>query len=127
MTKTELNAFRRILENSQTELGNDNRNREALVIETSPDDLDRIQHASERDYAMSNLERNSGRLREVEAALGRMEAGTFGICVGCDEHINLKRLTAVPWTSFCIVCQEAADRAEKMPSGEVDTAQLIAA
>jgi hypothetical protein len=65
MTKTELNAFRRALENRQTELGNGNRNREALAIETSPDELDRIQCASDREWAMHNLDRHSNWLREV--------------------------------------------------------------
>jgi DnaK suppressor protein len=127
MTKIELNAFRRTLEKSQAELGNENRNREALAIETSPDDLDRIQHASERDYAMGNLERNSSRLREVRSALRRIHAGTFGICAGCEEPINLKRLTAVPWTSFCIACQEVADREQKTPRDEMDTPLGLAA
>jgi DnaK suppressor protein len=127
MTKNELNAFRKNLENSRKELGNDNRNREALAIETSPDDLDRIQHASERDYAMGNLERNSSRLREVQGALGRMDAGTFGICVSCEENINLKRLAAVPWTSFCIACQEVADRGQSESQSEMDTPLVLAA
>jgi DnaK suppressor protein len=126
MTKIELNTFRKTLENSQKELGNGNRNREALAIESSPDDLDQIQHASERDYAMGNLERDSNRLREVRAALGRMDAGTFGICVGCEETINLKRLAAVPWAAFCIACQELEDRAQKTP-GEMDTPLVMAA
>ena len=63
MTKTELNAFRRALENRQTELESGSTNREALAIETSPDELDRIQQASDRDYAISNLERSSSRLQ----------------------------------------------------------------
>jgi DnaK suppressor protein len=127
MTKIELNAFRRTLEKSQTELGSGNRNREALAIETSPDDLDRIQHASERDYAMGNLERNSNRLREVRTALERMDAGTFGVCAGCEENINLKRLAAVPWASACIVCQEAVDRGQKTLRNEMDTSLVLAA
>ncbi len=127
MTKNELNAFRKTLENSRKELGNGNRNREALAIETSPDDLDRIQHASERDYAMGNLERSSNRLREVQTALGRMDAGTFGICAGCEENINLKRLAAVPWTSFCIVCQELADRDQDTSQSETDPSLVLAA
>jgi DnaK suppressor protein len=127
MTKTEMNAFRRSLENRQAELGNGNRNREALAIETSPDELDRIQHANERDYAMSNLERNSNRLREVRTALGRIDAGTFGICAGCDENINPRRLAAVPWASFCIVCQEAADRWQSAPLSEIETSLGMAA
>ena len=110
MTKTELNPFRRALENSQAELGKGSRSREALAIETSPDELDRIQNANNRDYAMSNLERASSRLRDVRSALCRLDAGTFGICVGCAENITLKRLLAVPWASYCIVCQEATDR-----------------
>jgi hypothetical protein len=59
MTKNELNAFARTLENRHSELKNGSRNREALAIETSPDELDRIQHASDRDYAMGSLERTS--------------------------------------------------------------------
>ena len=61
------------------------------------------------------------RLREVQAALCRMDAGTFGVCVECQENINLKRLNAVPWASSCLVCQEAADREQEAPWGEVDT------
>jgi DnaK suppressor protein len=125
MTKNELNAFRRSLENRQTELGNGSRDREALAIETSPDQLDRIQHANERDYAMSNLERNSDRLREVRTAIQRIDAGAFGICGACDEDINPKRLAAVPWASFCIVCQEAADREQNTPG--IDTSLDMAA
>jgi hypothetical protein len=47
MTKIELNAFRSVLESRQTDLRNGSRSREALAIETSPDELDRIQHASD--------------------------------------------------------------------------------
>jgi len=115
------------LENRQTELGNGNRNREALAIETSPDELDRIQHASDRDWAMSNLERNSNRLREVRAALDRLDASTFGICVDCGDNINPKRLAAIPWASSCIVCQEVADREQTTPRDEIETSLVMAA
>ena len=76
---------------------------------------------------MSGLERNSNWLREVRAALQRIDAGTFGICVGCDENINPKRLNAAPWASSCIVCQEAADREQNMPQSIIDTALVMAA
>lgn len=45
-------------------------------------------------------------LREVEAALLRIETGSFGICQACEEPITPKRLDAVPWARFCIPCQE---------------------
>lgn len=127
MTKTETNAFRKALECTQSELGTGSRNREALAIETSPDEFDRIQHASERDQAMSNLERTSKRLGEVRAALRRIDEGTYGICLSCEDSIHPKRLTAVPWTSFCIVCQEAADRGQETSTDEVDPSLTIAA
>ncbi len=127
MTKTELNAFRRALENRQAELAKGNRNREALAIETSPDELDRIQHSQERELAIGALDRNSTRLREVQEALRRIDAGAFGICVGCEEEINLKRLNAVPWAASCIVCQEAEDREQATPWGEIDTSLVMAA
>jgi RNA polymerase-binding transcription factor len=127
MTKIELNTFRSTLEGRQTDLRNGSRNREALAIETSPDELDRIQHASERDMAIGNLERDSSRLLEVRAALRRIDGGTFGICVDCEADINLRRLAAIPWASFCIVCQEAADRGRSTPSSKVDTLLVMAA
>ena len=115
MTKNELNIFRRVLNHRELELGNSNGIREGLAIGTSSDELDRTQDASDRDYAMSNLERNSDRLREVRSALRRVESGAFGICAGCEENINPKRLAAIPWAPFCIACQEAADREQAEP------------
>jgi hypothetical protein len=47
--KIDLNAFRKTLEDRQTELGKGNRGRHALAIQTSPDELHRIQHAREDD------------------------------------------------------------------------------
>jgi DnaK suppressor protein len=127
MTNTELNTFRRALENREAELGNGNRNREALAIETSPDELDRILYASERDMAIGNFERVSSWLLEVRTALRRIDTGTFGICVGCEENINPKRLAAVPWASACIVCQEAVDREQKTPWNVIETSLVMAA
>ena len=121
MTRTELNEFRVTLEKIQTELGNGNRNRNALAVEASPDELDRIQQARDRDYAMSNLERNLTRSREVRAALSRMDAGIFGTCAGCQENINPKRLAAVPSASLCLPCQETADHRQTRHGREMET------
>ncbi len=45
-------------------------------------------------------------LREVQAALRRIQQTTYGICAACDEPISAKRLAAVPWAKFCVQCQE---------------------
>jgi DnaK suppressor protein len=75
---------------------------------------------------MSNLERDSERLREVRAALRRMEADRFGICGECEDTINPKRLAAIPWAFYCIVCQETADQ-EKASWSESDPSLAAAA
>jgi DnaK suppressor protein len=127
MTSIEVEAFRKALESRQTELEAGNRNRESMAIEASPDELDRIQHAGERDYAMGKLERDSVRLREVRTALGRIRAGTFGVCAGCEENISPKRLAAVPWALCCIACQEAADRSRRAFPSEIHESFDVAA
>jgi DnaK suppressor protein len=110
MKISELNEFRKTLKIRHAELNDLLHNREALAIETSADELDRIQQAQERDYAMGAIDRDSLRLREIRAALERIGDGSFGICLNCEEEIAAKRLVAVPWTALCIVCQEAAER-----------------
>ena len=110
MTKSELNRFKRILEERHAELARVLRNREGIVIEKSPDALDEVQHAAERELAIRNLDRESNLFRNVRGALQRMRDGSYGTCLHCDEPINPKRLDAVPWTAYCIRCQEQADR-----------------
>lgn len=110
MTKTELNKFKKILETKRDELEKIVRNRDAITIEKSADALDEVQHASERELAIRNLDRESNLLRNVRSALRRLEDGTFGTCLHCEEEISPKRLDALPWAPFCIQCQEQADR-----------------
>src|SRR5258708_15082350 len=110
MTDTELNKFKTILVSKQTELEKIVRNRDGIAIEKSSDALDEVQHAAERELAIRNLDRESNLLRNVRAALRRIDEGNFGVCLHCEEDISPKRLAAVPWTPFCIQCQEIADR-----------------
>jgi DnaK suppressor protein len=52
-------------------------------------------------------------LAEVEAALERIEAGTFGACRDCGQPIRKERLAAVPYTSRCLKCaREHSDELE---------------
>jgi RNA polymerase-binding transcription factor len=49
-------------------------------------------------------------LEDIEAALTRMEAGTYGRCERCHEHIPPERLEAVPQARLCMSCQRRAER-----------------
>lgn len=110
MTKSEVNKFKKILETKQGDLEKIVRNRDAIAIEKSADALDEVQHASERELAIRNLDRESNLLRAVRLALRRINDGSFGTCLHCDEEISPKRIAAVPWAANCIQCQELADR-----------------
>lgn len=110
MTELEVGKFKKVLQNKQDELERIVRNRDAITIEKSADALDEVQHASERELAIRNLDRESNLLRNVRAALRRIDEGTFGVCMHCEEDISPKRIAAVPWAPYCIQCQEQADR-----------------
>jgi len=122
MTKTEVDRFRAVLTARVADLERVTRHRDAIAVERSADQLDEIQAASQRALAVCNLDREFNQLRDARAALDRIQEGSFGTCQECDEDIHAKRLAAVPWATFCIRCQEAADRGlEKMraPSREL--------
>ncbi len=110
LSKTDVKKYRNTLEAKQAELEQFIRNREGITIEKSPDALDEVQHAAERELAIRNLDRESSLLRNVRAALRRIEDGSYGVCLHCEEEINPKRLNAVPWAPFCIQCQEQYDK-----------------
>ena len=50
---------------------------------------------------------DTAELRAIAAALGRIEAGTFGRCVRCGETIESERLDLLPHTPFCAECARA--------------------
>ena len=63
----------------------------------------------QRDLALR--ERNQQHLADVEAALERVAAGTYGSCVRCGSAIAVERLEALPWAAYCIDCQRVIGRA----------------
>ncbi|MCX6585362.1 MAG: TraR/DksA family transcriptional regulator [Acidobacteria bacterium] len=126
MTNVELKKYREILEAKQAELTYLLRNREGIEIEKSPDALDEVQRASEREFAIRTLDRESALLRNVRAALQRLDRDQFGICMHCEEDISVKRLNAVPWTPYCIECQEQYDR-KQFVQDEVFDDMLVSA
>ncbi len=74
------------------------------------DIVDRANNSYNRElmFSLSDVERQT--LLQIEDALQRMDAGTYGQCGNCGNQINPLRLDAVPWTRFCIDCQEMAEK-----------------
>lgn len=52
---------------------------------------------------------NAALVNAVRAALLRIEGGTFGLCMNCEQEINMNRLKAIPWVRYCIICQGLID------------------
>jgi DnaK suppressor protein len=127
MTKSDLNKYKSVLEAKRAELAHMLRNRDGIAIEKCPDSLDEVQYATERELAIRSLDRDSNLLRNVRAALDRIQEGSFGVCLHCDEDISPKRLAAVPSTAFCIVCQEIADGSQYDGAETLDELLITAA
>jgi DnaK suppressor protein len=105
----ELERFRKELEAKRADLAG-HRNPEGIAIERTPDSMDELVLANQRDLTVERLNRETFLLRQVADALDRIATGDYGICLECEEPISAKRLTALPWAALCLPCQEAADR-----------------
>ena len=51
------------------------------------------------------VQRDRNELADVRAALARLRDGTYGICIDCEQPIDLSRLTAIPAAARCMACQ----------------------
>jgi len=114
MEKKKLDTFRKKLEERQLALRKTvSRTEEDGRIadqDSAQDIADRAANSYTKEFlfSVSNNERQV--LNMVETALQRIREGTFGECVNCGSEINAKRLEAVPWTRYCIACQEKKEQ-----------------
>jgi RNA polymerase-binding protein DksA len=60
----------------------------------------------------NTLARAQRTIKQVEAALERMDEGTYGVCLSCGQSIQAGRLQALPHTEFCVHCKEAQETNE---------------
>ena len=65
----------------------------------------------QRDLALRD--RAVQHLAQVDAAIARLDAGTYGRCLRCGRDIPPGRLEALPWAAHCIDCQTAIDRGQR--------------
>jgi len=110
MEQIELKQFKQELETMLEKLKQLGVNLEEISIENTPDALDQVQRATEREMAIGRLENDCRRQHSILAALERIKEGTYGACMECEAEIGIKRLRAVPWAEYCLECQTIADR-----------------
>jgi DnaK suppressor protein len=79
-----------------------------------PDQMDRAQIESNAALDLRTRDRERKLLQKIEAALRRIDDGTYGYCVETDEPINLRRLEARPIASLSLHAQEQHERMERV-------------
>jgi len=114
MDKKKLDLFKKKLEERQQSL-----RRAVSRIEEdgriadsdqTQDIADRAASSYTKEFLFSQSNNERQLLNMVETALQRIREGSFGECVSCGNEINPKRLEAVPWTRYCIECQEKKEK-----------------
>lgn len=82
----------------------------SLQDESTQDSADQCVLSLSKESLFERSSQRRTQLRLVEAALKRIADGSFGNCIGCGEEIQTRRLKALPWTQFCLQCQEELEQ-----------------
>jgi DnaK suppressor protein len=90
----------------------------AILDDSALDVADRAINASTKEFLFLRAQERHRLLQAVGEALQRIREGRFGQCAACGGPISVKRLEAVPWTPYCVVCQEKLERGELADSEE---------
>jgi len=85
------------------------------VAEETLDVADQAVFSYQKEMIFSQGTEGHSQLSLVRLALERLDEGSFGQCLHCGRPIGDKRLDAVPWTPYCIDCQE------KVENGEIES------
>ena len=114
MDKRKIQSFRKRLLEKQEELRrtvakSEQDGREADG-EVTQDPADKAANSYTKEFLFHQSHDNHRILHLIEEALGRMEEGSYGHCVECEEDVQAKRLEAVPWARHCIECQEKQEK-----------------
>lgn len=116
MDKKKVESFRKRLEERQQALRKTvSRTEEDGRIadqDTAQDIADRAASSYTKEFLFSQSNNERQLLQMVESALHRIREGSFGQCVSCGNEINPRRLEAVPWTRYCIECQEKKEKGQ---------------
>ncbi len=112
MNKKDMEKFKKALVEKREDLLN-------VVRSKKERDLQEVEIGDEIDSASQNVEKEllfeladneKMMLDAIEAALRRIEKGTFGSCESCRGKISDERLKAIPWVRYCISCQTKAEK-----------------
>ncbi|HET6164007.1 MAG TPA: TraR/DksA C4-type zinc finger protein [Planctomycetota bacterium] len=112
LTTQQLDHFRELLEQRRHRLSSDLTlmQDEALKVTGQDNSADSVADAGtdnyEQDFTLGLIESEEALAREVDEALVRLEQAAFGVCETCETPIPLARLEILPFTRYCVECQQ---------------------
>lgn len=115
--KNRYNELKKMLEDRRRELMNEvqGRMRDVRDTEKERDVLDQGESSEvdiQEDIEFALIQMKSETLNKIDAALRRLDEGTYGDCFECGEEISEARLRALPFAVRCKDCEEARETAE---------------
>jgi DnaK suppressor protein len=102
-----------------TRLGSDTR---SLDVNSEIDSADRCVVSLSRESLFQQASQRRTELLLIDDALQRVGDGSFGVCEACGDDIHIRRLKVIPWTRYCLKCQEAAEQSQH---ADTDTPALV--
>jgi DnaK suppressor protein len=109
MTSKDVVFFKNYLLNQKSSLLNKTRefkSAELGPLENKGDDAEVASRDLTMNVSLHLVERDRSALMQIERALGKLAAGSYGRCEACEEKIEIKRLKARPFATLCIDCME---------------------
>ncbi|HEY6905411.1 MAG TPA: TraR/DksA family transcriptional regulator [Candidatus Acidoferrales bacterium] len=73
---------------------------------------DKAANSYTKEFLFGQTHNERSLLQLVDDALARIRDDSFGDCVSCHQELQQKRLEAVPWTRYCISCQEKKENGQ---------------
>jgi DnaK suppressor protein len=89
-------------------------------IQDNGDSVDQASQSIEKEllFELSDNERMT--LDQIEAALRKIDKGTYGLCEACQKSIPAPRLKALPFARYCITCQSTSESAPELVENAPD-------
>jgi len=119
MSKKELEKYAKKLVERKAAIGhklsevyNESKEMETNIAQ---DLVDKAETSYTKEFLLSLSDAEREQLVLIDEALRRIRRREFGVCQQCQKEIGKKRLEALPWTPYCINCQEKAEKESTAP------------
>jgi DnaK suppressor protein len=112
MNPADLKKYREILQKKKEEIlaASPARTEPTEPGSKSGDWIDQSSQENDLHVRLALKQTDHKLFRAIEDAIHRIDHGTFGICMECENEIAPARLDAVPWTRVCIDCKSRQDK-----------------